>query len=59
LVRASITAPSFTDDPQMGWQNYVTGKIKTISIEGNHFGILNEPSVAILAEKLNAALDSL
>ncbi|MFL5742260.1 MAG: non-ribosomal peptide synthetase [Flavisolibacter sp.] len=57
LVRASITAPSFSDEPQMGWQNYVTGKIKTITIEGDHFGILNEPSVAILAEKLNEVLD--
>jgi amino acid adenylation domain-containing protein len=53
LFRSSIVAPSFNGDPQMGWQEYVTGNIESITIEGDHFGILDEPAVAILANQLN------
>lgn len=56
LFRSSIVAPSFTGDPLMGWQEYVTGKIESITIDGDHFGILEEPAVTILASQMNTIM---
>jgi amino acid adenylation domain-containing protein len=56
LIRSSIIPPSYSDDPKMGWQPYVTGNIETITIEGDHFGILEEPGVMETADKLHSML---
>lgn len=56
LIRSSIIPPSYSDDPKMGWQPYVGGNIETITIEGDHFGILEEPGVIETADKLHAML---
>lgn len=56
LIRSSIIPPSYSNDPKMGWQPYVTGNIETITIEGDHFGILEEPGVIETANKLHAML---
>jgi len=56
LFRSSIVAPSFNGDPLMGWQDYVTGKIESITIEGDHFGILEEPAVTALAKQMNTIM---
>jgi amino acid adenylation domain-containing protein len=56
LIRSSIVAPSYSKHPKMGWQPYVTGSIETITIEGDHTGILEEPAVEVLADKLHAML---
>jgi amino acid adenylation domain-containing protein len=56
LIRSSIIPPSYSDDPKMGWQPYVTGNIETITIQGDHFGILEEPGVIETADKLHSML---
>ncbi|MCP5099423.1 MAG: alpha/beta fold hydrolase, partial [Chloroflexi bacterium] len=43
--------------PQMGWGYSVKGSVESASIPGDHLGMLEEPNVRILAEKLQAALD--
>ena len=56
LFKASITSPLFTNDPLMGWKDYVRGKIETYTIDGDHSGILQEPSVIQLADALSKVL---
>jgi thioesterase domain-containing protein len=41
---------------QFGWGDLVTGGLEIIYIAGDHFGILKEPSVEILARELKHRL---
>jgi hypothetical protein len=46
-------------DPYLGWGDYVTGKIETLDIPGDHpdrRAIMNEPSVKLLAQELKKYL---
>ncbi len=44
-------------DPQLGWGELVTGGIEIHEVSGDHIGMLKEPHVQGLAEKLQACLD--
>ena len=51
-------ASEFGDfDAQLGWSNLVSGELNVIDIPGDHLGILKEPNVAILAQKLQECID--
>jgi thioesterase domain-containing protein len=43
--------------PELGWGHCVLGGVESQSIPGDHLGMLEEPNVRVLAEKLQAALD--
>ena len=43
-------------DPSWGWENLAVKPIEIHTIPGNHFTIMKEPHVQILAEKLIAAI---
>jgi amino acid adenylation domain-containing protein len=43
-------------EDQFGWGNLVTGGLEIINIPGDHFGILKEPHVKILARELGRCL---
>jgi thioesterase domain-containing protein len=43
-------------EDQFGWGNLVTGGLEIINIPGDHFGILQEPYVEILARELKRCL---
>ncbi len=43
-------------EDQFGWGNLVTGGLEIINIPGDHFGILQEPHVEILARELKRCL---
>ncbi len=45
-------------DPYFGWREFLTGPSETHEISGDHMGILRDPSVGVLAEKLNACLEN-
>ena len=53
VVRSSIDADDVPAD--LGWGPYLTGDVSTVMLPGNHFGILLEPSVAAIGERLAAA----
>jgi thioesterase domain-containing protein len=53
VVRSAIDADSVPLD--LGWGPYLTGEVSTITLPGNHFGILLEPSVAEIGQRLAAA----
>jgi amino acid adenylation domain-containing protein len=46
-----------TPPPEMGVKNLVTGELEIHEVPGGHIGILEEPNVQVLAEKLKACLD--
>ncbi len=45
-------------DPYFGWRKLLTGRCETHEVPGDHIGILHEPNVAVLAEKLRACLQN-
>jgi len=56
----AMDSRSFTykiDPPEVGWQKFVTGELEIHEIPGTHLGILEEPNVQLLAEKLTACID--
>ncbi|MDJ0729785.1 MAG: amino acid adenylation domain-containing protein [Crocosphaera sp.] len=44
-------------DPQLGWGQFVTGDLEVYEIPGSHLGMLQDPCVQILAEKLTLAIE--
>jgi thioesterase domain-containing protein len=44
--------------PGLGWEQYVSGELKIIRLQGDHLGILREPAVLQLAEALQAGLQA-
>ena len=44
-------------DPNLGWDQRVTQKVKVRDIPGGHSSMLQEPNVQILAEKIQAYMD--
>jgi thioesterase domain-containing protein/acyl carrier protein len=44
-------------DPLLGWERRVTGTVKTCNILGDSNGMLHEPYVAAVAEKLQASIE--
>jgi thioesterase domain-containing protein len=43
-------------DPYFGWREFLTGPSETHEVPGDHMGILRDPSVGVLADKLRACL---
>jgi thioesterase domain-containing protein len=53
----SICDPELvTIDANFGWGNLVTGELHIYEVPGDHLGILKEPQVQVLAQKLKACL---
>ncbi|MDV2998930.1 MAG: Linear gramicidin synthase subunit B [Chroococcopsis gigantea SAG 12.99] len=48
---------SYSLDPLLGWGPYVNGKLEMYPIPSTHLGILQEPEVQIVAEKLTALIE--
>jgi aspartate racemase len=42
--------------PEVGWRKFVNGELEIHEIPGSHVGILEEPNVKILAEKMRACI---
>ncbi|WP_228050002.1 non-ribosomal peptide synthetase [Tychonema sp. LEGE 06208] len=57
IFKAVESAILFDADPALGWGEVVTGGIEIHEIPSDHLGMLQEPHVRILAEKLQAAVD--
>jgi thioesterase domain-containing protein len=43
-------------DPYFGWRKFLTGRSETFEVPGDHIGMLGEPRVGVLAEKLRICL---
>jgi aspartate racemase len=52
-----VQDPKFSHDPQLGWGEFVSGQLKIHDVPGDHDGMLREPRVRALAEKLKLCLD--
>jgi aspartate racemase len=55
--REQIIGVSSYGDPQLGWGELAAGGLEFHDIPGTHLGMLQEPHVQVLAEKLKACLD--
>ena len=42
-------------DPKLGWQELAQSGLSIYDVPGEHLGVLKEPNVKVLAEKLNSA----
>ncbi len=45
-------------DPYFGWRKFLTGSSVTLDVPGDHIGMLRDPNVAVLAEKLKDSLEN-
>jgi amino acid adenylation domain-containing protein/non-ribosomal peptide synthase protein (TIGR01720 family) len=54
LLRAGEGPPA--PDPQLGWGEFVAGAVELHEVPGNHYSILTEPNVRVLAERLGSCL---
>ncbi len=45
-------------DPQFGWGKVVTSPIDVYHLPGSHVGVIKEPHVRVLAEKLQHCLEN-
>jgi len=43
-------------DPSLGWSRYVSGPVAIHEVPGDHFSVMAEPHVRVLAERLQALL---
>jgi aspartate racemase len=57
LFRCSVQEPKFSHDPQLGWGSLVGRELEIHAVPGDHDGMLREPRVQVLAEKLKLCLD--
>ncbi|MEG4119910.1 amino acid adenylation domain-containing protein [Microcoleus sp. N9_B4] len=57
LFKAVESAEAFGADLELGWGRVITGGIEVYDIPSDHLGMLKEPHVRILGEKLQAAVD--
>jgi thioesterase domain-containing protein/acyl carrier protein len=44
-------------DPTWGWSRYAEGLVDILMVPGDHFTMMNQPQVQVLADKLRACLD--
>ncbi|MEG4587532.1 amino acid adenylation domain-containing protein [Microcoleus sp. MOSTC5] len=56
IFKAVESAAAFGADRELGWGEVITGGIEVYDIPSNHLGMLKEPHVRILGEKLQAAV---
>ncbi|BAZ00088.1 amino acid adenylation domain-containing protein [Tolypothrix tenuis PCC 7101] len=56
LYRCKIQRPQETLSADFGWSNLVAGNVEILDIPGEHYGMLREPRVRILAEILQRCL---
>ncbi|AFZ07951.1 amino acid adenylation domain protein [Oscillatoria nigro-viridis PCC 7112] len=57
IFKAVESAEASGADRELGWGGVITGGIEVHEIPSNHLGMLKEPHVRILGEKLQAAVD--
>ncbi|MDQ2097153.1 MAG: amino acid adenylation domain-containing protein [Tychonema bourrellyi B0820] len=57
LFKAVETAILFGADLELGWGEVITGGIEIYEIPSDHLGMLKEPHVRVLGEKLQACID--
>lgn len=54
---AGVGRYEYAEPPEVGWKKLITGTLKIHQIPGSHGGILEEPNVQVLAEKLQYCID--
>jgi len=56
LVAGDAIVENAENDPAAGWQALAAGGVDTYYVPGNHYTIMREPHVSVLAERLNATI---
>jgi thioesterase domain-containing protein len=56
LLRASERSGVVPQDSTLGWGKLATGGVEVQTVPGNHYTMLREPHVQVLAERLRAIL---
>ncbi|AOW98783.1 hypothetical protein BJP34_04335 [Moorena producens PAL-8-15-08-1] len=57
LFNASEQPIDIAGDPTLGWRNFIAGEIEVHEIPGDHFSVIREPQVLVLAERLKLCRD--
>jgi thioesterase domain-containing protein len=45
------------NDESLGWSQRVRGSVEIVRIPGNHFHVLREPGVSVVAREIEAKID--
>jgi aspartate racemase len=53
----SVNYSSDWEPPEVGWRKFVDGELEIHEVPGSHTGILDEPHVRVLAEKLKVCIE--
>jgi oxalate---CoA ligase len=56
LFRATGATTSTSGDPTLGWSEGVRGGLEIVDVPGDHFSVVDEPNVQVLARELAARL---
>jgi len=56
LVRAEVPREEEPDDPLMGWGSLASGGVIVTVIPGDHYSLMSEPNIRVLAEVLGRRL---
>jgi thioesterase domain-containing protein len=57
LFRCKIQPLKFAKYPDSGWGDLVTGDLEIHHIPGDHYSLLREPRIQLLAEKFKVCLE--
>jgi thioesterase domain-containing protein/acyl carrier protein len=57
LFRSMSRPPTFHDSVPV-WRDSVSGALKVIDVPGDHFSMLREPEVRVLADRIDACLET-
>ena len=57
VFRAEESFGLENSDPAMGWKQLTDGRVKIHTISGDHYTIVKEPNVRVLAERLRNSLE--
>jgi thioesterase domain-containing protein len=56
LFRAAQQPPTFDHDPEDGWKEIAAGGIDIYDVPGDHYSLLSEPNVQVLARELKGRM---
>lgn len=56
LFRSQVQPRGVQKDPMLGWQGFLQGKLDIFEIPGHRVGMLSEPRVQFVAEKMKSCL---
>ncbi len=59
LFRCQVQTLDYALSADLGWSELIAGKLEIFNIDSIHYGMLREPSIKVVAEKLKLCLENI